>query len=77
MDKQNEAKEALAGVIDCTVKMILDGVLKKNIYRHFENKGVQKELIDKIVRLAEIEAQDFSHYKVGKYGKELGYAKRF
>ena len=72
----NNEEKALEQIITMVTDMIIAGVLKKNIIRHFNNKGFKGEMIDKIIRIGEIRAQELCAYKIGKYSKNYNYAKQ-
>ena len=48
---------------DFASKMLLAGTLKKNVIKHFTNKGLSVEVANNLMELAEIKASQFSFYK--------------
>ena len=75
-ERKNEAQELATKIIKDVTERILSGVLRKNILLHINSLGINGKLADSVISMAEKEAQNFSHYKIGKYGKELNYAKK-
>jgi hypothetical protein len=53
-----EANKALDYIILEAKNMVLDGVLTKNIIKHFTNRGLSEELSEKICRIAKIVAEE-------------------
>jgi hypothetical protein len=60
---KNEQLKFLSPLIKIASDMLLAGVLKKNVVRFFLNKGVKQDAAENLVELAEIEAEELSHYK--------------
>jgi len=52
-------QEKLNEILSTATKMVLGGVLLKNVKKHFTNLGVSSELSDKIVRIAELTANEW------------------
>lgn len=50
-------------LIELALKMLQSGVLKKNIIRHFTNKGLPIEAASDLLEIASLRAEKFSHYK--------------
>lgn len=60
---KEEQLKYLRPLIDLGVKMLMAGTLKKNVIRHFVNKGLSLEASTNLMELAEFNADKFSHYK--------------
>ena len=55
--------EKLNPVIEIASQMLLAGTLKKNVIRHFTNRGFTFEAAKNIMEIGEVRAEKFSHYK--------------
>jgi hypothetical protein len=66
----NNAKQISESIIKDAATRLMSGVLQKNVKRHIESQGIPSELADKIMKLAVVEANNYSHYKIGKYSKQ-------
>ena len=55
-DKVNE-------ILETATQMVLAGTLLKNVKKHFTNLGITDELSTKIVRIAELRANELKKYK--------------
>ena len=56
-------QEQLSEIVSQASSMIKSGVLLRNVTKHFLNMGINEVLTQKLVRLAEIEANQFLNYK--------------
>jgi hypothetical protein len=56
-------QEQLSEIVSQASSMIKSGVLLINVTKHFLNMGINEVLTQKLVRLAEIEANQFLNYK--------------
>lgn len=61
--QQIELKNKLNPVIDIASKMLLCGILKKNVLRYFENKGFSTNSAQNILDMGIVRAENLSHYK--------------
>lgn len=59
MTKQDKINEITA----TATRMLLAGVLLKNVKRHFTNLGVDSELADKLCKIAELEVNEWQTQK--------------
>lgn len=50
-------------LIEIASQMLIAGVLKKNVVRHFTNKGLYIDAATNLMELAELKAEELSHYK--------------
>jgi hypothetical protein len=60
---KDEQIKFLSPLVKIGVGMLMAGTLKKNVVRFFLNKGIKQGAADNLVALAEIEAEELSHYK--------------
>lgn len=56
-------KEKINSIIETATKMVLAGVLLKNVNKHFTNLGCSDEIATKLTRIAELEANEFMKNK--------------
>lgn len=56
-------QDKINGMLEVAKEMVLAGVLLKNVKRHFTNLGVSSELADKMVRIAELSANEWQPEK--------------
>ena len=63
MKTSTQLLETLNPVIEMAKEMLLAGTLKKNVIRHFTNKGFPFEVAQNIMELGEVRAEKFSNYK--------------
>jgi hypothetical protein len=61
--EQIKLGEFLAPLTDLAAKMILAGTLKKNVIKHFTNKGLPFETAENIVDCGIIKAEKFMYNK--------------
>jgi hypothetical protein len=52
-------QEKLNQILETAKEMVLAGVLLKNVKRHFTNLGVSSDLADKMVSIAEFNANEY------------------
>ena len=64
MKTKEELLNILEPVINISEKMLLSGVLKKNVIKHLTNRGFTLEAAKNILELAENRANEFTHYKI-------------
>lgn len=50
-------------IVETATRMLTSGVLVKNVKRHFTNAGLDSVLTEKIVRIAEINANELQTLK--------------
>tara|TARA_R110000851_G_scaffold186207_1_gene335510 strand:- start:281 stop:499 length:219 start_codon:yes stop_codon:yes gene_type:complete len=60
---KEEQLNSLRPLIDLGTKMLMAGTLKKNVVRHFTNKGLSLAIGTNLMELAEFNAEKLSHYK--------------
>ena len=61
--KQIELGNFLAPLTDLACKMIIAGTLKKNVIKHFTNKGLPFETAENLVECGVIKAENFMKCK--------------
>jgi len=61
--QQIELGAFLSPLTDLASKMILAGTLKKNVVKHFTNKGLSIEAADNIVECGVVKAENFMNKK--------------
>ncbi len=61
--QQIELGTFLAPLTDLASKMILAGTLKKNVIKHFTNKGLPFEVAENLTEVGCAKAQNFLNYK--------------
>jgi len=61
--QQIELGNFLAPLTDLACKMILAGTLKKNVIKHFTNKGLPFETAENLVECGVIKAENFMKCK--------------
>lgn len=59
-----ELLEKLNPVIEYAKEALLAGTLKKNVIKHFTNKGFTFEAAENIVEIGENRAKNLSYYKL-------------
>jgi hypothetical protein len=60
---KEELLEYINPLIELASQMLLAGTLKKNVIRHFTNRGLSFEAAENIMELGENNALNFSFYK--------------
>jgi len=60
---KEEQLSFLSPLVKIASDMLLVGTMKKNVVRFFLNKGINQGAAENLVALAEIEAEELSHYK--------------
>lgn len=60
---KEEQLNYLRPLIDLGVQMLMAGTLKKNVVRHFTNRGLSLETSTNLMELAEFNVEKLSHYK--------------
>lgn len=70
-----QAQKVTKEIIEDASARLLKGVFSKNVLLHIEGLGIPHKMAIKLLELAERRANEFSHYKIGKYGKEIRYKK--
>lgn len=68
-----QAQKVTKEIIEDASARLLKGVFSKNVLLHIEGLGIPNKIAVKLLELAERRANEFSHYKIGKYGKEIRY----
>tara|TARA_R110000803_G_scaffold53008_3_gene108894 strand:+ start:1027 stop:1245 length:219 start_codon:yes stop_codon:yes gene_type:complete len=68
-------EQILKEIIEDASTRLLAGILHKNVLRHIISLGFPIDIAEKVLKLAESRANEFSHYKIGKYSKEYNHSK--
>jgi hypothetical protein len=61
--KQKELGAFLSPLTDLAMQMILSGTLKKNVIKHFTNKGLPFEVAENLTQCAVIKAENYQANK--------------
>lgn len=71
--KGQEIANLLNKIADDAANRLLAGVFSKNVKLHLLGLGLTEEMAERTLDIAESKANKMSHYKIGKYAKEIRY----
>lgn len=61
---KDEQLAYLRPLIDYGFKMLQAGTLKKNVVRHWINKGMSNDAAKNLAELSEVQMEHFTHYAI-------------